>query len=292
VTRYLRIGGALTLGVIIVLSAFFVVHRKSNSTAQLGGTLEVSPTRSYIEPTDANGDGVPDWEEGFNERIFETIETPTSTVVTDSGYEAPTTFTGKFAEAFFKDYLDSKVQGADLSDPTELVNNAVGAIEANTKPKTYSPIDIDIIADSPESLRAYGNAISAVIQRYSLNNTNEAVILDRALKENNPQLLTELESVKTAYGNFISNTLLIPAPESLAEDHLRLLNAYEAIYTDIGAMQVAFTDPLFSLARIREYQGDATRLGEALFTIGKELRAQGIIYAKDEPGAFFYIFKL
>ncbi len=291
-TGYLRIGGALILGVLIVLAAFLVIHSKSSSTAQLEGELEVGPSRSYIEPTDVNGDGIPDWEEGFAARIFETIETPTSTASTSSSYEPPTTFTGKFAEAFFKDYLNSKMSGADLSDPTELVNNAVSAIETNTAPKIHTPMDIVMIPDSTESIREYGNAITRVIQRYSLQNTNEAIILSQALEENNPQLLTELDSVKAAYENFITNTLIIPVPTSLAEDHLKLINAYEAIYTDIAAMQLAFTDPLYSLARVREYQNDATMLGRALQSIGKEIQGKGIIYAKDEPGAFFYIFNL
>lgn len=290
-TGYLRIGGALTLGVIIVLTAFLMIRNNSNAPAQLKGGLEVAPSRSYIEPTDTNGDGVPDWENGFTDRIFETIETPTSTDSVDAGYEPPVTFTGKFAEAFFKDYMSTKMSGADLSDPTELVNNAVTAIETNTAPKTHSPLDIEMVPDSMESMREYGNAVTQVIQRYSLQNTNEAVILSRALEENDPEVLTELESVKAAYANFIANTLNIPVPESLAEEHLKLLNAYEAIYTDIAAMQLAFTDPLYSLARVREYQNDATTLGKTLQSIGKELKDKGIIYAKDETGSFFYIFK-
>ena len=62
----------------------------------------------------------PDWQESLESNAFKTITTPTSTVTEgdDATYTPPTTLTGKFSEAFFKDYFTGKIKGKDFSDPT------------------------------------------------------------------------------------------------------------------------------------------------------------------------------
>jgi hypothetical protein len=287
VTGYLRIGGALILGVLIVLVAFAVAKRADNGTAT-EGKLEIAPGRSYIETSDADGDGVPDWEEGFNDRIFAAIATPTSTATTT--YTGPSTFTGKFAEAFFEDYMQGKMNGADLTDPTKLVTGAVQAVEANTKSRTYSPSEIVVTADSEDALRAYGNLIGEILITYSTpNNENEGIILQRALEKNDPAELAPLTPILATYTDYIRYTLAVPVPASLAKEHLTLIDAYEAIRTDIEAMQVAFTDPLYSLARVKRYQDDASGLYYALQSIAAALTDADIFYAKDEPGSVLYL---
>ena len=82
----------------------------------------------------------------------------------------------------------------------------------------------------------------------------------------------------------------IAVPEPLVDAHVELLNAFEAILTDIEAMQVAFSDPLYALARIRNYENDGRALFTAFQNIALVLKANGAIYANDEDGAFFYLF--
>ncbi len=68
------------------------------------------------------------------------------------------------------------------------------------------------------------------------------------------------ELCKEVYANTLSDSLRIEVPESFATEHIDLLNAYEAILIDIEAMQVAFSDPIFALARIKNYENDSRTL--------------------------------
>lgn len=289
---YIRIGGSIGLGIFIILGALYV---RANAPAQNTGSIVAAqaPERSYIDSKDSDGDGVKDWEEDLTTKAFETIATPSSTIQIglDEEYTPPTTLTGKFSEAFFKDYMEGKMQGQDFSDPTAFVGTAVKAINNNTQSKQHSRLELMIVLSTPDSLREYGNQIAEIIKKRSIKNKNEAAILQQALTANDSKILEQLAPIHAVYTNYISDTLSVGVPESIIQEHINLLNAYESILTDIEAMQVAFTDPLYSLARVKGYENDALTLTIALRDIAKILNMAGITYTDDESGSFFYLFK-
>jgi hypothetical protein len=286
-----RIGGALALGILIILGALAV--QGNGGDEALAGQVIVSqePNRTYIETNDGDGDGVKDWEEDLRTGVFETIDTPGLDLEESEPYVPPTTFTGKFSEAFFKDYMDGKVNGVDFSDPTEFVGKAVDAIDANSQSKRHTRLELTIVPDSEETIHEYGNEVMRIMKKYSITNKNEAVILQEALVANDPELLEGLAPTHQVYASYIADTLTTEVPASLVSGHLQLLNAYEAILTDIEAMQLAFTDPLYSLARVKGYEDDADMLLTALQNIAKTLIESDTIYTNDEPGALFYFFE-
>lgn len=287
----IRIGGALALGVIMILGAFGV---RDNSAQLARGEIVVqeAPERTYIESRDSNNDGIEDWEEDIYENIFKTIKAPSSTVgysaFTEDEYVEPTTFTGKFSKAFFQDYMSGKVRGADMSEPTQLVGNAVAAIEKNTRSTVHARIEVNRIESTPKAIRAYGNELVDIMNRNSVQSEPEINIFGRALKNNNPAELAAIIPIRDGYKKIIADSLAMPVPDALASQHVGLLNAYEAILTDLEAMLVGFEDPLYALARIRNYEGDANAMYDALVAIGGSLDASGVSYANDEPGALFY----
>ncbi|MCF7816058.1 MAG: hypothetical protein K9M10_02500 [Candidatus Pacebacteria bacterium] len=288
----ISIGGALAVGIVVILSALYVGN--TSNEASLQGSVVAAPpsTRTLIDAKDSDGDGVQDWQKALEAKAFDTIITPSSTIPVygDDEYQSPTTLTGKFSEAFFQDYLTGKMQGVDFSDPSAFVGKAVDAIDQNTLSVRHTRLELALIPDSPEAIRDYGNQVTEIILRYSINNENEALILQRALETNDSRELDALTPIYQAYTNIIRDTLAMQVPVSLALMHLDLVNAYESILTDIGAMQVSFTDPLYSLARVRGYEDDTQSLFFALQTIGSALTAQGVAYTNDEPGAAFYLF--
>lgn len=287
-----RIGGALVFGILMVLGALYV--QNGNLTTEAGSLAVVTdaPERSAIKTTDADMDGIPDWEESLQDKVIKTIETPTSTsdLPTEEEYVPPTTFTGKFSEAFFEDYLKGKIDGQDFSDPTAFVGTAIQAIEQNTKSKQYSRLEFMLIPSSKEALRTYGNRIAEIIKTHSINNKNEVIILQEALATNDPKKLEDLKPIYDVYTKIIADTLRMEVPESLGTQHAELLNAYEAIRTDVEAMQIAFTDPLYALARVKTYENDALQLYRAFETIAATLSQNNVTYTTEESGAFFYLF--
>ena len=281
------------MGMVLILGTFVFSRQSTTANESAQGTIVSSaPVRSYIETKDSDGDGVDDWQEALAAQIINTIELP-STTPKDTGepYEEPTTFTGKFAEALFTDYLSGKPGGESLDDEAKkkLVKNAVTSIQSNTGSKIFALRDIRIIPDSDEALKDYGNQIATIIMRSSIGNENELLILQRAVEKNSPDVLKDLIPIREVYERMLAESLLVPAPQSIAISHAALLSSYDAIRVDIGAMEQVFVDPLLSLSRIQTYENDARGLYNSIQDIKGTLIAKGVMYEKDEPGELIYI---
>jgi len=280
----IRIGGALVIGIIIIFSAFSVNDREIAANGQV--VVAPAPTRIYIETKD--------WQASLPGRGFATIDTPTSTILLPEEIEAyapPTTFTEKFSEAFLEDYLKGKIREEDFGDPTALVGNAVTAIKQNTQSKRYTRAEIRTEPTTGSGMYIYGNQIASIVQKHSINNENELLILGRALNTNDPKILKDLIPIEQVYTRAIQDTLTTPVPLDLVQEHLTLLNAYEAIKTDLSAMQLTFTDPLYALARTKGYDANSKALLNAYIAIAQKLNRAGINYNNTEPGTFFYLFE-
>jgi hypothetical protein len=282
------------MGMVLILGTFVLSKQSMSAEEAAKGTIVSSaPERSYIEAGDSDGDGVDDWQEALAAQVIDAIELPSTTPQTNEGsaYEAPTTFTGKFAEALFTDYLSGKPGGEALGEEEKkkLIANAVTSIQSNTASKIFMLTDIIVVPDSEESLHTYGNDMAEIINRYSIKNENEALILKRALEQSDPKILNELKPIREVYEKILKDSLAVPAPQSIAQSHAALLSSYDAIRIDIGAMEQVFTDPILALARLQKYESDALMLYQNFKSIATVLISKDVSYEKDEPGALIYI---
>lgn len=299
-----RIGGAIVLGVVIILGAFYMSKRGDTSSAN-AAVVTTAPERTYIPDEDTNQNGIPDWKESLTADLFESIAAPSASGTyagSREEYRSPDTVTGKFSEAFLQNYLDSKVKSGNIdesvSDDEKLkfVNEAVSSLQDAVKSKTYSERDIVIVPQNLETMRDYGNRIAAIILDHPVNKdkvveTNEAYVLYTALQAKDASLLKGLEPQRLAYEAMVRDTQRVETPQALVSAHLDLLNAYEGIITDNKAMGAAFTDPLFTITRMKQYEEDAIAMANALHTIITILGDNGVAYAGDEKGSFLYKFK-
>lgn len=288
--RYLRIGGAFAIGGMIVLGAFYISRQKAESVTE-EPVVTVAPKRTAIEIRDTNNNDIPDWEETLGRTVYESITAPTSTFGGSRGveYTPPTTLTGKFAEIFFKSYIERGVAESSPETKDAFINDALKTIEATTASKSYTPADIVIVNDSLDAFHTYGNEILRIAQSATVRNENELFILQRALEGNNPATLDDLKPIYEAYASMIDATLLVPTPRSLITEQIALLTVYESIRTDVSAMGQMFVDPLYAFARVKRYEDDAKNMLGVLKDIHTTLRSEGVVYSKDEPGALLYL---
>ncbi len=284
----IRILGALLFSIALV--ALGLYSRSENNTTEDGALSVINaPVKQYIESVDADKNGIPDWQEELTKNVIVSITATGTPIDGNAEYTPPTTYTGQFAESFFKEYLGGKAGGQDFSDPTGLVNDAVQSIEESTASKVYSRAEIMVVPTA--DARAYGNRIAEIILKNPGGKESEIVILERALRENDASVLDELKPIREAYESMIRDTLLVPVPEEFVSEHLLLLNAYEAILTDIKAAEVIFQDPLYGLARMKRYSDDVQGMLNAFVSISQALKNQNISYTKEELGAFFLVFQ-
>jgi hypothetical protein len=285
-----RIAGAVGVGVIIIALAF---QASARNAANQGAVVLAAPVRESITTTDTNGNGTPDWQEHLEENVFKTIGTPTASgtlsVSASSTYTPPTTLTGKFSEAFLQDYLRGKMKGTDFSDPSTFIDTAVGAIEKNAQSIEHTAQEVVTVPTTQDSARAYGTRILEIADAHSPKQAteNEMVIFAQALEANDPKQLEALAPIAEGYAGIISDTLTVPVPDAFVTQHLALLNAYEAVYSDIRAAQAGFEDPLLALARTRDYDVHAQALLTAYILIAKALTGQGVTYTSNELGSFY-----
>lgn len=293
VTSAIRIGGALFLGTLIILVAFFV-QKDTYAVTPQGAVVQKAPERTALETRDSDGDGTPDWEENLTEIFVDSAVLASSSLLAQPTelYEPPTTFTGKFSEAFFKDYLDGKMNGEDYTDPTAFIGTAVQAIEQNTQSKRYTRLDFIVVPTTDVGMHTYGNRVGEInITHAQTSGSEDATeILYQALENKDPQILEKLEPLRTGYSNIITDLLAMEVPDELADKHVAILNAYEAMLTNTEAMRIAFNDPLFALARVKTYKSDALALFTAFKDVNLIFREKNIQFTTDELGTFFYLF--
>lgn len=274
-----RIAGAFLIGGILVAGAFAVASLQEKEAQKNTQSAITAVERTHIEITDANKDGIPDWQEVLQKSDPIVIAEATST------YETPKTVTGKFAISFFEDFLRSKNYGAFGDSQEELIQEATEALAKEAIDELFTEKDIIIVDDSnSETLRAYGNRIASIAIGQHSGSDGEAIILQDALRYNDPERLKDLEPIALSYINMIKQMLETPVPEAYAKQHLDLLNTYNAIRADIKGMQKLYDDPMYTFLRMKRYEDDVIGMSNALVNLFNALYLKGNIrWDENEP---------
>jgi hypothetical protein len=249
-----RISGAFLAGTAIIAGALLIrsYSETPTGTSKEAVVVATAPERSAIRVTDANDDGVPDWQES----LLVTSALDIASTTTD--FKEPDTLTEKFALEFFQDMVRAENYGAFGDTPEELVLEASNALAAQAVDVLFVASDILLSSDnSSDALTVYGEAVAQVTVRYpDASQENEAVVLERALRSQNAAELVALDIKIEVYENILRDTKALVVPSKLQKEHLDLLNSYQAVLTDIQAMRTAFTDPMLTLLRMKRYQED------------------------------------
>jgi hypothetical protein len=276
------------MGGILVLGAFLV--SPGNVPAQEANTIvSVAPDRTFIEPSDTDGDGTEDWREELPQNTA--IELPEKREDTPiEPYEEPATFTGKFAKALFTDYVQTKSFGS--LNQENFVQSALASIESSTRGRSFTRLDITIVPDSPEALHAYGNAMAVAFAQDEVFTENQLLVLERAVKTQDREALKELDTIEKLWSDILSESLKVPVPNSVVGNHIMYLTAVEAIRNDVEAMKGVFEDPLYALSRVKQHTDNITGFLAVIKRITTTLLASGVSYEKDEPGAIIYLIEI
>jgi len=291
VNRNIRIGGAVVLGVGIILAALYVRDQREKEKQDLVSAVPVTQAdRSYVPYTDSDGDGISDWEEELRTRTHNVTTVVPIDTEASADDSTPLTLTDSFAQNFFEDYIKYNASGS-LSEEAQsaFLNNSLSSIAGEVTDELYTISNISIGPNTNEYLRTYGNSVAGIIQTHSTQKESETKILERALASENPDDLLPLNDFVKLYDSVISKTLVVAAPPELAIKHIALLNAYVLVRNDIEGMTQSFSDPLYATVRISRYEDDINNLYTALSDIYRYLYDQGVRYTEGEPASMFKI---
>ncbi|KKU60213.1 MAG: Ricin B lectin [Parcubacteria group bacterium GW2011_GWA2_47_12] len=246
--------------------------------------------------TDTDRDGMGDAEEIKNGRnpliAGANALLDSATVATKVNPDAKKSIpdTERFARELFATYLSSRQEGLPLSQ-NEIANiiDTVSASVPDEAPQLFSEKDAKTFTEENESaLRAYGNALGAVLKKPWPSRENELAVFERAIQDPNPETarldLANLTPISLAYGNLGNAVMKIPVPQNALAIHLRFANTTMEIRENIRGMSVALDDPIKTVSAIARYLDAAPRLGESLTALRNFLETRGISYTEDENG--------
>jgi hypothetical protein len=264
-----RVAWAFVFGIVLVSGAF-VMSNKSNAAKNAALAIAPNIERNYIDVADADGNKVPDWQDSlFGKDDVITISTTTAT------YTKPTTVTGKFAINFFENVINSKLFGVFGDSKEEVVQKSTENLLKEGQDELFAATDITSIDNTDQAtLRSYGNQVASILLSQKTEGEDELAILSDALRYDDMEKLKELEPIVSAYGEMVTNMTSVSVPETYVTAHLDLLNALNAVYEDVRAMQNADTDPMYTFLRMKRYEDDVLGLSNALSVLFDTLYLQ------------------
>ncbi len=261
-----KILGAFVVGFALVGGAYtlsnFGKPTSQNQAVNVDAFTNKPSDRNYITVTDSDQNGIEDWQEEFVSNTPLIIDTATGTAVQ---FEMPTTITGQVGIQLFQSVLEAKGRGKIGPDKDMVVKNTAELLRTTViKDVIYTLNDITVIDSNPDAIRTYANTLGQnIISNNIPGSENELDIINRALVKENPKELDKLDPIIAMYKTLRDQTLATPVPRGFEQQHIDLINVYEAVRATLDGMKLAFSDPVVALLRTKRYQNDAAGLATA-----------------------------
>lgn len=280
----LRIGGAVIIGVLLIGGSFIVSPGTGAAVPdpRVEAVVAPAPPRNFIDVDDTDGDGIADWKQTLPS--FPSMQ-PSATSSTEVD-----THTETLAVQTLQRLMQSNISGGFGEDLGSITGDTQRYIAELATDTFFTEADITISSDTTNAaLRSYGNAIARIVRDNALEGSTEGeiVIVGKALRDGTPETLAALAPIIASYDGMIEDMQHIGVPRTLTEEHLDLLNAYNALRIDIDGMRQAFTDPVYALARFQRYQDDAEGLYYAIVNLYTKLHEDGVRWSKGDIASEF-----
>lgn len=214
---------------------------------------------------------------------------------------APTTsLTEIISQQFFNDYLAIKEQknGGALSETeiSNLLSSFFGKIESSNILETvslikdfYTETDIKVAANNdPALIKEYGNNLAVIIKKhFDLIPESEIAIFSKAMQSKNPAEFEKIKPLSSAYRNSSKDILDLTVPPNFAEKHLKLINHFNNIATEIDDLAKFFNDPVVGFNALSNYKKDGESALEILRSINGYFSENQVVFKTDEAGEYF-----
>lgn len=241
---------------------------------------------------DSDGDGAPDGKEVREGRDPSRKNTGTSTpndllsTLTDPHFATSATDILGIKKEFFAKFLTQQAQEIRQNTYLNLLKN----FDAKKVTPTNQMVDLNISSDnSPEALRAYGNAFGVIIQKYTKRtHPTEQEIMTDALKSSSTPILKQLQLPAIDYKNFSKDLKTLKTPSIMAQPHLKIVNGYEQMSLGLLAMQQLFLDPVVGAGGYEAYTKGKVDVTDGYATVVITFGKEKIVFTREEAGAPFY----
>ncbi len=256
---------------------------------------------------DTDGDGTPDGEEikqnrnpavkGPDDGILETMLNNGSEE-SNPDFKMPETFTETIGQQFFAQFLVNKAtDGGKITteNANDIANSMLSTMDQYAKPgeSAYKIADLKTVPATTENMKSYGNQMGAIMKKHFASlPKNELEVLGEALSEQNASKLESLTPLSLAYKKTAEEATVLNIPETLANDHLTVINNFYQIAKEINSMQKAFSDPALTLVAVKQYQTTSKDANQSLQNIDAYFSINLITFNEGENGLVFSLYRL
>ncbi len=321
-----RVIGASVFSAALVIAAYAIARDAGAPAYVLASTEE--DLLKQIASKDSDGDGLPDWEEalyGTDPKAVDSKQlgmtdatavakglivpqaslgvTPEdlgerNQVLAEDSLPVPPrgTLTRAVSERVISSYtlaLQRSPEGRlSAEDVQKLIAELVQGLDASfgAPPDFKKKTDLRIVkAGDAQSLKNFAAEAETVFLSNKAKVTKTPVdYLKGHLMENDPTALAGLQALAILYQDTAAGLAVLPVPELLADDHLRMVNALSRLAKLSKAFTQSETDPLTTMLALKQYTDVAQQLGTSFLNINASFKKAGVIHVPGEPG-FMYV---
>ncbi len=135
--------------------------------------------------------------------------------------------------------------GSDIPTQDQVVAQARAQIESAGSAPQYTNADLSLSAQSNEAIKAYGNAVMAIVLAHPKANYQDTVLaVGKATDTGAKANLALLPPIQKEYRALLQELLAVPVPPSLAPLHLKVVNDFATIVASYDDMSATLDDPL------------------------------------------------
>ena len=234
-------------GIVLVVGInYYLNYRKTHSQVAVQ-PLAVPVTVSDLATIDANGNGIPDWQDNIQKAgdLHVLGSAKDTGPINETDQLARDVFTASAVVSQSGSLTDQGAQ--DIA--TSLVNQ-IGSQTNNTK---YTLSDIHVVKENDTTLVAYIKAMSAILKNNPQNTDHSLAIIQSALQNNDAGSLAQLDSYIKNYRAMVDKLKKTNVPDVFIESHLAMMNSAENIAGALESFKVTFDNPVVAMGALYNY---------------------------------------
>jgi len=314
-----KIALLLVVALVFISGIVYFLFYFNQKTTYTAPTVSAEITNSILAK-DSDNDGLKDWEEQLwktdpnnpdtdgdgakdGEEIKlgrdplrpgpnDLLDANTVAQKINSETEQDLTETDKFSRELFIKIIGAK-QSANpptQADFEKFLNTTIDKQLADQKTKNFNEGNFQIdLAETPEKIRVYGNAIAALLKKPPPQKLeNEVDVVAKAETTKDQTELKKLDGNIAAYKRIERTLLGLTVPQSVLPQHVAFTNAATSMVWSITGLQYLLTDPLKALPGTVAYADNAQKFFAAIRSFKSYFANANITFKPEDAGYQFF----
>lgn len=312
--RTVRIVAASALSVVFIAGAYAFSGPLTFLNGKIAGAQSTDDLLKAYAAKDSDGDALPDWQEALygtdpnnphsvnasltdSEAVNKGMVTPktSAAVPGDQATDTPDTaadvpgtdpaagsLTDEFGKQFFQEYVAASKGGTLTDDQKDaLISKLLADYSLKASKLLVSPYNsLSIRVSNTATVTEYADAVENIFRAHDVpaDSSRPAELMQKFLQDNDTSAQKRLVVSSAAYSAIAADLLLVPVPQSLAAQHLALVQSFDTLARSTKAVTNYENDPLAVLGSLSLYEPTAKSMVRSLQEI-----AQAIIAYEGEP---------